>query len=320
MHLVETPENPVPPLALVEELRAVDKIRLRAARWIPERPARGTVAVFGGRSEFIEKYFETIADLLKRDFVVVALDWRGQGGSERQLKNPRKGHIDDFSLYERDLNALVRQTLEPHCPKPWFGLCHSMGGAILLRIAEAGRCPFDRLVLSSPMIAISGLRAPKSIRGLVEALDALGLGGAFAPGGGNAIGALQPFVGNVLTSDPVRYARTASVVKADPSIALGGLTVGWLHAAFRQMRRFEDPDFPRATSVPTLVIASGADRVTDTRATERFAERLRAGRLIVIEGAQHELLMERDVFRDQFWAAFDAFVPGVEGAAAQPGP
>ena len=83
------------------------------------------------------------------------------------------------------------------------------------------------------------------------------------------------------------------------------------------MKRFEDPDFPRATSVPMLVIASGADRVTDTRATERFSERLRAGRLIVIEGAQHELLMERDVFRDQFWAAFDAFIPGVEGAAAK---
>jgi lysophospholipase len=317
MHLVESPENPVPPGALVEELRAVDGIRLRAARWIPEAPARGTVALFSGRTEFIEKYFETIGQLRDRGFVVVALDWRGQGGSERQLKNPRKGHIDDFSLYERDLNALVRQTLEPHCPRPWFGLCHSMGGAILLRIAEAGRCPFDRLVLSSPMIAVAGLRAPKLIRGLVEGLDALGLGGAFAPGGGNSIGAFAPFVGNVLTSDPVRYARTASIVRAEPSIALGGLTIGWLHAASRQMQRFEDPDFPRATTVPTLVIASGADRVTDTRATERFSERLRAGRLIVIEGAQHELLMERDVFRDQFWAAFDAFIPGFEGEQAR---
>jgi lysophospholipase len=317
MYLIETLENPVPPGALVEELRAVDGIRLRAARWSPERPARGTVAVFGGRTEFIEKYFETIADLLKRGFVVVALDWRGQGGSARQLKNRRKGHIDDFSLYERDLNALVSQTLEPHCPKPWFGLCHSMGGAILLRVAEAGRCVFDRLVLSSPMIAIAGLRRPKLIRGCVEGLDALGLGGAFAPGGGNAIGALAPFAGNVLTSDRARYARIASVVKADASIALGGLTLGWLHAAFRQTQRFEDPNFPRATTVPTLVVASGADRVTDTRATERFSERLRAGRLIVIDGAEHELLMERDVFRDQFWAAFDAFIPGVEGEQAQ---
>ena len=61
-----------------------------------------------------------------------------------------------------------------------------------------------------------------------------------------------------------------------------------------------------------LVIAAGLDRVTDTRAAERFSERLRAGRLIVIDGAAHEIMMERDLFRDQFWAAFDAFIPGIE--------
>jgi lysophospholipase len=31
---------------------------------------------------------------------------------------------------------------------------------------------------------------------------------------------------------------------------------------------------------------------------------------LLIPGAQHELLMEQDVYRQQFWAAFDAFVPG----------
>ena len=65
-----------------------------------------------------------------------------------------------------------------------------------------------------------------------------------------------------------------------------------------------------------LIIASGADRVIDTRATERFASRLRAARLIVIDGAEHEILMERDSLRDQFWAAFDKFIPGVEGELA----
>ena len=83
-------------------------------------------------------------------------------------------------------------------------------------------------------------------------------------------------------------------------------------SAFRQKRPFDDPDVPRALTGPSLVIAAGADRVTDTRACERFAERLRAGRLIVLDGAAHEIMMERDVFRDAFWAAFDAFIPGVE--------
>ena len=60
-----------------------------------------------GRAEFIEKYYETIRDLLDRGLSVAIFDWRGQGGSARQLKNPRKGHIDDFSLYERDFSAFV---------------------------------------------------------------------------------------------------------------------------------------------------------------------------------------------------------------------
>ena len=115
----------------------------------------------------------------------------------------------------------------------------------------------------------------------------------------------------------MRYARTASIVAAHPELGLGYPTIGWLDAAFRLMREFEDPDFPRRTLTPTLVIAAGADRVTDARAAERFASRLRAGRMVIVEGAEHELMVERDVFRDQFFAAFDAFIPGVEGVRAR---
>ena len=65
-----------------------------------------------------------------------------------------------------------------------------------------------------------------------------------------------------------------------------------------------------------MVIGCGRDRVVDLRACERFSSRLRAGRFIVIEGAEHEILIERDLFRDQFWAAFDAFIPGRENVDA----
>jgi len=43
---------------------------------------------------------------------------------------------------------------------------------------------------------------------------------------------------------------------------------------------------------------------------ETLVNELRAGAQVVISGARHELMMERDAFREQFWAAFDAFVPG----------
>ena len=312
-HLTSSPVNVAPRGAVVEELRAVDGVRLRAARWAPEGETRGTVALFGGRGEFIEKHYETIGDLLQRNFAVAALDWRGQGGSERQLRNRMKAHIDDFSLYERDFAAFVTDVLAPYCPRPWFGLGNSMGAAILLMIAYAGRCPFERVALTSPMIGIAGVTGRPRVQLLIEALDAIGLGGAFAPGGKARPSGLGPFENNVWTSDPVRYARWANAVRADASIGVGWPTISWLLAAIRLTRQFEDFDYPRSILTPMLVFAAGKDRVAVTGACERFAERLRAGRLIVIDGAEHEILLERDVFRDQFWSAFDAFIPGAEG-------
>jgi lysophospholipase len=316
MRLAVTSENPIPPGAVLSAARGIDGAPLRAARWVPPTARRGTVAILHGRAEFIEKYYEVIGELLARGFAVATIDWRGQGGSTRQLRNPRKGHVDDFSLYERDLNGLVDDVLGPSCPQPWFGLAHSMGGAIMLSIAHAGRCPFERLVLSAPMIALANQRHPQATRVFAEALDTLGFGGAFAPGGGSASPSSLPFKDNVLTSDPVRYARTAGMLIAAPDIAVGWPTIGWLHAALRTMREFEDPDFAREITTPTLIIAAGADRVVDTHAAERFAARMRTGRLIVIDGAEHEILMERDRYRDLFWTAFDQFIPGVEGERA----
>lgn len=319
MDLFASPDNPAPPGGVCTTIRAADGMALRVARWHPPGRARGTVAVCGGRAEFIEKYFEVATELLARGLVVVVFDWRGQGLSGRELDNSRKGHIDDFSLYERDLDALVTQALEPFCPKPWFALGHSMGGAILLTQAHAARSPFERLVITSPMIDLAGLRHPRATRLAIEIADIAGLGAAFIPGGGSTATMTRPFQSNPLTSDPLRYQRTADVIAAMPAVGLGDPTIGWLNAAFRCMRPFENPEFALRTLTPTLVITAGDDQVVSLAAVERFATRLKAGRLIVIAHARHEILIERDIFRARFWAGFDAFVPGTRDDASVTG-
>ncbi len=44
----------------------------------------------------------------------------------------------------------------PDCPPPYFALAHSMGGAVMLRVAARGKRWFDRMVLSAPMIDLPG--------------------------------------------------------------------------------------------------------------------------------------------------------------------
>jgi lysophospholipase len=308
MALISTPDNPAPAGAIEQHINAVDGVRLRTARWIPPSPV-GTVAVLGGRGEFIEKYFEVIAELAARGFAVAAMDWRGQGGSQRSLPDARKGHVDDFVHFERDLDALVEQILERECPRPWFALCHSMGASVLLRLAGRERFPFERLVLTSPMIAVKGVKHRGRAASLLALFDSLGMGSAYAPGGGGKTQWLSRFEGNVFTSDEKRFARIAEVVAASPELTLDGPTIRWARAAFRHMRSLEDPKPRSRPSPPILIVAAGSDRVTDTEAAERFASRLATARFVVIDGAQHEILIERDEVRARFWAEFDQFIP-----------
>jgi lysophospholipase len=62
--------------------------------------------------------------------------------------------------------------------------------------------------------------------------------------------------------------------------------------------------------VPALMLAAGDDHIVSSKAIEALAMRLKAGSQLVLRGSRHEILQERDAIRDQFWAAFDAFVPG----------
>ena len=317
MELIVTPDNPAPPGGVCSNVRTSDRIVLRVARWHPEGQARGTIVLAQGRAEFIEKYFETIGELLARGFAVVTFDWRGQGLSNRAVANPRKGHVDDFGLFERDLEAVFTQAVQPFCPPPYFGLAHSTGASIMLQQARRSASPFARLVLLAPLIDIRDLHWPQGARLLADFLNVLGLGGAFIPGGGSKSIMAKPFKGNKLTSDPKRYARNAALVQAAPQLAIGDPTVGWVHAAFRQIDDFADPDYPIRTMPPILIIAAGADKIVSTPAIERLGLRLKAARVLVIEHARHEIFQESDAIRGQFWAAFDAFVPGESAEAAR---
>ena len=138
---------------------------------------KGTVCVFTGRSEFIEKYFETVRDLRRRGFAVATMDWRGQGHSSRQLPDPRKGHVESFSDFEIDVETFMQRVVLPDCPPPYFALAHSMGGAVMLRVAHSGKRWFERMVLAAPLIDLPYARSSLLLRILMRTLRLAGFGG-----------------------------------------------------------------------------------------------------------------------------------------------
>ncbi|MDF0519156.1 alpha/beta hydrolase [Bradyrhizobium yuanmingense] len=310
MTLVSIPANPVPENVVSGTIKTPDGVELRFARWAPPANRKGTVCVFTGRSEQIEKYFETVRDLRDRGFAVAMIDWRGQGHSSRRLRDPRKGYVRDFADFEIDVETFVQQVVLPDCPPPFFALAHSMGGTVLLRVAHAGKRWFDRMVLSAPMIDLPGRTTSLPVRALLKTMRLLGQGGRYVPGGSDRLTGLEPFINNPLTSDPIRYARNAAILEEDPTLGLASPTVAWADTAFRAMHTFKRVNYPSQIRQPILMLAASNDTVVSTAAIEEFAYHLRAGSHLVIAGAKHEILQEQDRYRAQFWAAFDAFVPG----------
>jgi lysophospholipase len=313
MQLVSIPENPAPEDVVTGSLKTSDGIALRFARWAPPQGRKGTVVLLHGRADFIEKYFETVHELRDRGFAVATIDWRGQGLSARTLRDRSKGHVRSFAEYDRDLDTLMREVVLPDCPPPYFAIGHAMGASVLIRAAHQRRRWFDRVVLASPMVGLERRRLLRFANPLVQMMCLAGMRGAPVPNSEAGPVALRPFARNALTSDPDRHARTAAIVRAEPKLGIGAPTVGWARAALRVIGEFSQPGYGLRIRQPMVLIAAGHDEVVSTQAIENFAMNLRAGSHLMVPGARHELLMEQDRFRAQFWAAFDSFVPGTSG-------
>ncbi len=277
--------------------------RLRIGYLPPVAPERGTVLLSCGRSECIEKYAETATELAQRGFGVVLHEWAGQGLSGRYLPDALRAHV--VGGYARmlanldDLIAAVHGVL----PAPWIAMGHSMGGGLTALALAQGESRFAAAVLCAPMIGILTRPFSYAVARRVAFTQALVQGSRLTRP--QIDPAQRPFEGNPLTHDPVRYARTQALYRNWPELRLGEPTWGWIHYACRIERSLAAPGAAERIACPVTIITAGKERLVDNGAAARFASRLPRGRLVHVPGALHEILMETDEYRMQFWRVFD---------------
>lgn len=301
--LIGIAQAPIPDGARAFWLQAKDGSRLRVALFEALAPSRGSVVLSPGRAEPIEKYFEVINELRGRGFHVLAHDWRGQGLSARALPDRLKGHAEGFELFLSDY-AMMLDRLGAQLPKPWIGVAHSMGGALVLLAVARGERRLAGLLASAPMIGLYAVRAlPRLANLIARAVVLCGLGRLSVQASEPFH---QPFAANVLTHDRVRYERFMAQLKACPDLALGGPTWGWLDFALAVGAVLDRADTAAAVRLPLSLVAAGEDRLVLSAGAQRFAARALEGRFVQVPGAYHEIMMETDPVRAVFWREFDA--------------
>ncbi|MBS0362447.1 MAG: alpha/beta hydrolase, partial [Proteobacteria bacterium] len=317
--LIETPLAKAPPGGEAFWYAGAGGAQLRAALFTPRiAPAqmRGSIVLSGGRTEPIEKYYEFIGELLDRGLVVLAHDWRGQGLSQRELPDPLKGHARGYRAYLDDFRALI-DAFSDRLPKPWTAVGHSMGGCLTLLAMAQGEDRFAGAILSAPML---GLRTPFPliVSQLLTGLNiVVGRGRRYTLNGpGKPFD--STFEGNLLTHDPARYARSWSLVEAEPKLALGGPTWGWIDFGLKATGYLARPDALRNVTVPVVIVSAEEDQLVDNAAQAAAARHLPQGKLIAIPGAFHEILMETDPMRNPFMRALDALLGRTAPTPAAP--
>ena len=308
MQLFPRPGNELPDGMAAGSVSAADGVVLRYAICPGPPIGRGTVCIFQGRGDFIERYFETIRDLQSRGFDVAILDWRGQGGSDRRGTDPYRLRLGSFREYDQDLTAFMTDVVLPDCRGPFVALAHSTGATVLLRALKS-RTWFDRAVLSAPLIDIAPVGLPRLLVRIAARVMALaGLGKLYLPRRPRRPMRAEDFSSNLVSSDRRRFLRDCRTLEIHPELGIGGPTFGWLDAAFGAMAELANYSRKTALCAPVLIIAAGDDRLVSAEASRQFARRVPGVAAVTIAGARHEPLMERDELREQFWAAFDAFV------------
>ncbi|MBK0326889.1 alpha/beta hydrolase [Rhodobacteraceae bacterium F11138] len=303
----------VPKNGLAWWARTTDKVRIRLAFWRVPGAARGTVLIFPGRTEYIEKYGDTVRELTGRGYACVVVDWRGQGLSDRLLDDTRLGHVNIFSDYQHDVDAAVGVAREFELPAPFHMIGHSMGGAIGLRAVIQG-LPVESCAFTGPMwdIYMSPVLRPFGWA-LSHLAPIMGMGTRLPPSTSvEGYVQAQPFENNVLTADEDMYRLMQDHMTAHPELGIGGPTLVWLREALNECRYLAGQDSP---ALPCVTFLGDRESIVDCDAVRQRMERWPGGELQVIPGAHHELLMEVPSIRARVFDRLDALF---QGATARP--
>lgn len=259
--------------------------------------ARATLVLTHGISEHSESYHEMAVDLAPRGWDIYAWDLRGHGRSEG-----KRGYIDDFHRYSRDLNSFVRHlrnTSLKNSKLPIVMMGHSMGGLITLRylVDQGEGAPARALILSSPALGITmPIPAWKEFaaRALLKFLPEVTLPNDIPH---NQLTHVEErwrrYDGDPLRHDKVSSAMYFGMLEAFDKVRSGAGKI----------------------KIPTLIVAAGEEKVVSRPAIEDFFPMLGSEKkkLIFYEKSYHEVV--NDVERDRVLDDIDAFLGLIAGGS-----
>ena len=283
-----------------------DGIRLRVCHWENDsKNKRGTILLQQGHNEFIEKYYETIQEFLDRKYSVIAFDWRGQGMSEHEHEDIHKAFIKNYKRHDDDLKYILEEIIENNFPKPLIGIGHSMGGCLMLSAFHNHPNKFSKGILSAPML---GFKNEKFLKTASSLMNLFRKDSDYILGSKPNMGLETPFNQNDLTSDSFRYNRIIKLVRKHPNIRLWGVTNAFAKAVNKRFKVIRKKGWAEKIDLEMLIINNINDKIVDSKKINLMKKRIQNSHILNFNETEHEIFMEKDIYRERLWKKIDDFL------------
>ena len=225
-----------------------DGLELAWRAWPAKKP-RGAVIIVHGLAEHGMRYAETAHVLADAGWSAYSVDLRAHGLSP-DVPGSKRVHVDRFSDFLEDVDALVGLARERHPNQPLFILGHSMGGLISLAYTLSRPQRISGAIISSPGLGIHPDSQPPA---LLKAL--VGLVSTLAP--------RKLFPSDLDTKAVCRDPQVVADYEADPLVT-DSVSARWYSGFIKTMKTVYEnaPNLER----PVLLMQSGADRLVDPQA------------------------------------------------------
>lgn len=289
----------------------VDKKQVAYTRFAGGSGDKGAIVIAVGRSESSIAYYDTAMELIDRGYSpLFVLDHRGQGFSERLLKDTEKSHVEDFNHYAQDFSFFIKEiVLKEVGEDNLFVLAHSMGAAVVANSLLNDKKKIDAIVYSAPMFKINlpdgELNTLTQLNYVCNLfVDWMGFCNQYVPGG-TGYKPDVPFEMNRLTSDPIRYRLIYKYYELWPETQVGSATMRWLRESILATQKIRGNS--NRLDYPTLILQAGADSIVNNEGQDEYCTFSLLCQVMRFPTSKHSILSESSHIRELAFDTLDDF-------------
>ncbi len=296
-------------------LTTSDGVKIRVGRYCgPNAKTHNTnvLLVLPGLVSRIERQEFLATFYASSGFDVWVLDFRGQGESQRLVENKQMAHVNDFSDYIRDVEALMQMDIIRNKRMSLHG--HSMGGQIALQVLCKYPHKFELAMLEAPMIQIKTSFPFFLAEPLAYIFkNWLGKGKEYCLSNGDYNQTKESFEHNTSCRDKDFFNQYRYIPESQKEMIPRKPSWGWAYTALRTTREFLNNLNPlKKVTTKVFLASAGDDKTVDTKYDTLIVSTLPKASHRVYQNAWHWLLHDTPATRKSYLADISTFLKASE--------